>query len=292
MMPKKNHMLIKTKFACIIAGVYKKSGRKMNLKIGISTCPNDTYIFGPLLNRQIAHNFNFQVILDDVEVLNKLAVNGKLDIVKVSYGVVGKVKDRYSILKSGGALGFGCGPVVVSKNISDIKKLKNKKIAVPGVNTSAFKIFEHFFKPLGNDFVEKRFDMVIPAVLDGDVDAGILIHEGRFVYHKYGLDKLADLGELWEEAYNSPIPLGCILIRNELKGIAHEICELIRNSIRFSQDNSALVEPFIQRYAQELDDEIIKNHIKLFVNEFSSDISEHIDAICKFLVCEKQIFVG
>lgn len=264
----------------------------MNLKLGISTCPNDTYIFGPLLNNQVIHKYNFQVILDDVEVLNKLAIKEKLDIVKVSYGVIDKVKDKYSILKSGGALGFGCGPVVVSKELKEINKLKNKKVAIPGLNTSAFKIFRHFFQHLGSEFVEKRFDQIIPAVLGYEVDAGILIHEGRFIFEKYGLNKLADLGELWEKAYNAPIPLGCILIKNELKGVAHEICELIRKSIKFSGNNFPSVEPFIKRYAQELDDEIIKNHIKLFVNEFSYDISEHTDTISKFLNCEKRIFVG
>ena len=264
----------------------------MNLKLGISTCPNDTYIFGPLLNSQIVHHHNFQVVLDDVEVLNKLAIKGKLDIVKVSYGVIDNVKDKYSILKSGGAFGFGCGPVVVSKKITNISYLKNKKIAIPGVNTSAFKIFGHFFGHLKNDFQEKRFDQIISSILKDEVDAGILIHEGRFIFQNFGLHKLADLGELWEESYKAPIPLGCIIIKKELKEFAGEMCKLIRKSIEFSEAHFSAVEPFVKRYAQELDDEIIKNHIKLFVNKFSYDVSEYTDNISKFLNCEKETFVG
>ncbi|UOD34414.1 1,4-dihydroxy-6-naphthoate synthase [Deferribacteraceae bacterium V6Fe1] len=264
----------------------------MILRLGISTCPNDTFIFGPIINRFIEHRYDIKVVLDDVEVLNNLAIKNKLDIIKVSYGVVDKVKENYMVLTAGGALGFGCGPILVSKKIRYQDNLKKAKIGIPGFNTSAFKIYRHFFSDFENDFIEMRFDKIMPAVVNGEIDAGLVIHEGRFVYKDYGLTKIVDLGDLWESKYNLPIPLGCILINKNMVNIAGDFCNLIRNSINFSSENYMKIYPFIKKYAQELNNEIIKKHIELFVNDFSLDVGKYIDELAKFVDADKSIFVG
>jgi 1,4-dihydroxy-6-naphthoate synthase len=263
----------------------------MRLSLGISTCPNDTFIFGAIILNKINHKYDLDVVLDDVEVLNRLALENKLDVVKVSYGVVEKVKENYKILKAGGALGFGCGPIIVSRNFSEVSELNGLKIAIPGANTTAFKIYKHFFSYLQNEFVEMRFDKIMPAIRDGIVDAGVVIHEGRFIYERFGLKKVIDLGDIWEKRYNAPIPLGCILIRNELIKYASFITETIRESIDYSQNHYEDIFPFIKSYAQELDDEVINKHIKLFVNEYSYDVSSYIDVLSKFVNADKNIFV-
>ena len=150
----------------------------MKIDIAVSTCPNDTFIFGAMLNGLVKSEHKFQPYLDDVQVLNRMALKNSADIIKVSYGVVPDILDNYKVLKSGGALGFGCGPLLVSKEDRPVKELK--RIAIPGVNTSAFRFFKMFF---GEDFhfIQLRFDMIMPAVLSGEVDAGVVIHEGRFV---------------------------------------------------------------------------------------------------------------
>jgi 1,4-dihydroxy-6-naphthoate synthase len=263
----------------------------MRLSLGISTCPNDTFIFGGMILNKINHSYNLDVVLDDVEVLNNYAIENKLDVAKVSYGVVEKVKKNYKILKAGGALGFGCGPILVSKSFSDVSQLKALKIGIPGANTTAFKIYKHFFSYLQNEFIEMRFDKIMPAIRDGIIDAGVVIHEGRFIYDKFGLKKVIDLGDIWEKEYKLPIPLGCILIRNEFIRYAADITEIIRQSIDYSQNHYEDIFPFIKSYAQELDDEIINKHIKLFVNEYSYDVSSYIDVLSKFVNADKNIFV-
>lgn len=264
----------------------------MILRLGISTCPNDTFIFGPIIKNFVNHQYNIKVVMDDVEVLNNLAIKNKLDIIKVSYGVVNKIKENYMVLKAGGALGFGCGPILVSKYIKSIEDLRGVKIGVPGFNTSAFKIYKHFFSDFENDFVEMRFDKIMPAVVNSEIDVGLVIHEGRFVYKDYGLNKIADLGDLWESRYKLPIPLGCILINKNIVNIASNFCNLIRDSIKFSSENYSIIYPFIKKYAQELNDETIKKHIELFVNDFSLDVGMYIEDLAKFIGVDKSIFVG
>jgi len=263
----------------------------MELRLGISTCPNDTFIFMPIIHKFVdPFPFTFRVILDDVEKLNGLAVKGLLDVVKVSYGVVPKVKDKYNILKAGGALGYGCGPVVVSSDVCTVDELKGGKIAIPGENTTAFMIFKYFF---GEDFtfIPMRFDQIMPAIKEGKADAGILIHEGRFVFKDHGLYLLADLGELWEEKQNAPIPLGAILLTAKLKKEADLINNLIRSSINFSRNNFEIIKPFIHQYAEQLNNDVIKKHIELFVNEYSLDVTPVAAKIAPFVDADERLFV-
>lgn len=263
----------------------------MDIKMGISTCPNDTFIFMPMIKGMIdTKPFKFRAVLDDVETLNNMAIAAKLDLLKVSYGVIPDVKDKYYILKSGGALGFGCGPVLVSKKFSSTNQLKNARIAIPGKHTTAFRIFKHFF---GSefDFVELRFDKIIDAIENGRVDAGILIHEGRFVYENAGLNLLEDLGNLWEQKYSAPIPLGAILVSDNLIDYATELNNLIRQSITFSRENYNKVKPHIEKYAQHLDEDVLVKHIDFFVNEYSYDVTQYIDEIAAFIDADSSIFV-
>ncbi len=263
----------------------------MDIKLGISTCPNDTFIFMPMIKGMIdTDSFKFKTVLDDVETLNNMAISGKLDLLKVSYGVIPEVKDKYHILKSGGALGFGCGPVLVSKKFNAIEDLKNGRIAIPGKHTTAFRIFKYFF---GSefDFVELKFDKIISAIDNDDVDAGILIHEGRFVYKNVGFNLLEDLGNLWEQKHKAPIPLGAILVSNDLIEYAAEFNNLIRQSISFSRENYSKVKPYIEKYAQHLDEDILTKHIDFFVNEYSYDITPYVDEIAAFVDAENDIFV-
>ncbi|PLX69767.1 MAG: hypothetical protein C0603_02205 [Denitrovibrio sp.] len=260
----------------------------MKIDIAISTCPNDTYIFGAILNKLITVEHVFTPYLDDVQVLNRLAINNKADIIKVSYGVVPDILDNYKVLKAGSALGFGCGPLVVSKNNKPIKSLK--RIAIPGVNTSAFRFFKMFFGDKFH-FVQLRFDMIMPAILSGEVDAGVVIHEGRFVFKELGLHKLCDLGAMYEEKFNSPIPLGAIVISNSILDQAEKINFRIRKSIEFADTNYKEVLPFIKEHAMEMEEDVIRKHIDLYVNEFTYDLTPAIPALCKFLDCDETIFV-
>ncbi|ADD68172.1 protein of unknown function DUF191 [Denitrovibrio acetiphilus DSM 12809] len=260
----------------------------MKIDIAISTCPNDTYIFGAMLTEQIKSEHKFVPFMDDVQVLNRMAIKNSSDILKVSYGVVPQILDNYKILRTGGALGFGCGPLVISKENRDISSLK--RIAIPGVNTSAFRFFKMFF---GEDFhfIQLRFDKIMPAVISGEVDAGVVIHEGRFVYQQMGLSKLCDLGEMYEDKFKSPIPLGCIVISKSILSEAEKITYTIRKSIEFAENNYDLVLPFIRENAMELDDDVIRQHVELYVNQYSVDVSPAIPALCKFLDTDESVFV-
>lgn len=256
----------------------------MQLTLGISSCPNDTFIFAPMVQQMVGGGeFTFRMLLDDVELLNRLALESALDMVKVSWGVVPKVLEEYGVLPAGGALGFGCGPLLVSAAFSSVDALHGKKIAIPGENTTAFRIFRTIFPDLTDQYIPLRFDRIMPAIAAGEVDAGLVIHEGRFVYQSMGMQKLCDLGEEWERRYHAPIPLGAILLRRSLKHHAPALTELIRSSIRYSADNTDSIMPFITRYAQELSPEVIRSHIGLYVNEYSIDPTPAYESLKQFV---------
>lgn len=260
------------------------------INIGISPCPNDVFIFGPIIRKCIALSFQFKFELMDVEQLNRNAIDGCFDMVKVSFGVLPKIVNKYIVLTCGGALGHGNGPLVVTKNFSSVGELRGRKIAFPGENTTAFLLFKHFF---GEDyqFVEMRFDKIFSAIMENNVDAGIIIHEGRFVYEKIGLKKLVDLGEEWEEKYFLPIPLGAIVLHEKYSYLAEDMKALIRKSIRYSNDHFEESKEFCKQYAQELDDKVLENHIRYFVNEYSDDMSQFKEKLSNFLGISNEVFV-
>jgi len=256
--------------------------RKLNF--AISPCPNDTYIFGGLFLKKVSFPFEVDFILQDVERLNKLCMQGQYDVIKVSCAIYSQVKDRYVLLRCGGAMGRGCGPVVVSKKGFSISEIQGKSIGIPGKNTTAFYIFKKAVPDFRGKIVELRYDKIIPAILEGDIDVGILIHEARFTYGEYGLELILDLGKWWEDTTSYPIPLGCILAKKELgEEIVRQIEDGIKRSIEYAEKNLAYIWPFIKQNAQEMDDSVIKRHIETFVNQFSKDIGDKGRGAIEFL---------
>lgn len=255
-----------------------------NINIQISPCPNDTYIFGALALGKIKSNFAYSFEYYDIDQLNSNAIQGGIDLVKVSYGVISDIAHQYDILRCGGALGFGVGPVLVSRHsgeseISVTDKLvynKNffdgKTLAIPGDKTSAYKVFRMLFDYAKCDVKVIRYDKIYDALSSGEADYGILIHESRFTYAEHGFSKVVDLGSLYEKVYNAPIPLGAIAIKKEPSDKAHLVIEDIQNSIKFAQYNQSELDDYIAKYAQEIDKKVRQQHIDLFVNEYSYEI--------------------
>ena len=245
----------------------------MTLNIGISPCPNDTFIFDALYNRVIEEeNITFNFVFEDVEKLNQLALNNSLDIVKISYAHYFNVSDAYCLLKAGGALGHGVGPLLIAKQHFNLNELPSKTIAIPGIHTTANFLFSMSFPDVINT-MPILFSDIEGAVLNEEVDAGVIIHENRFTYEAKGLVKLLDLGQYWETETGLPIPLGGIAIKRSLQPYHASINELIRKSISHAWQHNSHLNPFVAQHAQEMDPEIILQHIRFYVNEFSEDIT-------------------
>lgn len=244
----------------------------MKLSLGISPCPNDTYIFDAMLHGKIdTEGLEITPRLEDVETLNHLAIEGSLDITKVSYGVVFQLINRYMILEAGSALGKGVGPLFVSKNIEDEKEIDPSKISValPGINTTAHLLFSLAYPEIKNKtFVP--FHVIEDMVLTGAVDAGVIIHENRFTYQQKGLKKISDLGDDWEKRTGAPIPLGGILVRRSFDlELSTKINRVINRSLAYANENAHALPSFVTENAQEMSEEVMRNHIGLYVNEFS-----------------------
>jgi 1,4-dihydroxy-6-naphthoate synthase len=255
------------------------------ITIGFSPCPNDTFIFDALINGRIKNNhFNFVPLLVDVEQLNSLALQGKLDVTKISIGAFAQVSSHYRILDSGSALGKGVGPLLVKRKDTVVKELKELKVAIPGKNTTANLLLSVFFPEITAK-TEMVFSEIEDAVLSGKADAGLLIHEGRFTYEKKDLIKLYDLGEVWEERMNLPLPLGCIAASRKLSlKEMREINTLIRHSIEHANNCPADSVPYINKNATEMDSSVIASHIQLYVNEFSLDLGTEGKNAIEFLL--------
>ena len=249
-------------------------------EIGFSPCPNDTFIFDALINHKIDTNgYKFKVHLEDVQTLNEWAIAGKLPFSKISYGVWPLVKNKYSLLNSGGALGKGVGPLLIYKE--DKTKADGKpnaatmRVAIPGINTTAHLLFSLAFPTITNkEFLV--FNEIEEAVLSGAVDAGVIIHENRFTYASKGLSKWMDLGTYFEETYNAPIPLGGIIARNDVDPIdIANIDALIKQSVQYAFKNSYETLPeYIKMHSQEMSEEVMRQHINLYVNDFTIDMGD------------------
>jgi 1,4-dihydroxy-6-naphthoate synthase len=249
-------------------------------EIGFSPCPNDTFIFDALVNHKIdTKGYTFKVHLQDVQTLNEWAIAGKLPFSKISYGVWPLVKNNYSLLNSGGALGKGVGPLLVYKEDNTRPEGKpdasTMRVAIPGVNTTAHLLFSLAFPNVTNkEFLV--FNEIENAVLQGDVDAGVIIHENRFTYADKGLSKWMDLGTYFEETFNAPIPLGGIIARNDID--ANEITivdDLIKQSVKYAFANSYDILPdYIKHHSQEMSEQVMRQHIDLYVNDFTIDMGD------------------
>ncbi len=249
----------------------------LHLSLGYSPCPNDTFIFYALIHGKIPdREVSFREILLDVENLNQKALSGELDITKISFSTLGHIRDTYCLLRSGSALGRGCGPLIVSKYRYSIKELRSKTIAIPGKMTTAFLLLQLYDPEFRNsDIREIPFDRIMPEVAKGSVDVGLIIHEGRFTYPSYGLIEIMDLGRWWEEETGLPIPLGGIVAKRSLqKEIIKKVEDLIKQSIMYAFTYPDEPMDYIKTHAQEMSDEVIRKHIELYVNDFSVDLGD------------------
>jgi len=245
----------------------------MKLTLGFSPCPNDTFIFDALVHHKIdTEGLEFEVIFADVEQLNKWAFQGKLYITKLSYNAFTHCVNNYALLDSGSALGNNCGPLLIKKPNTILTK--ESKLAIPGKYTTANMLL-NIALPNHQNKVEMLFSEIENKVLEGRVDAGLIIHENRFTYQDKGLIKVKDLGKFWEEETGLPIPLGGIVINRNLPfEIQKKFERVLRKSVEYAFENRESSSEFVIVHAQEMETEVIDAHINLYVNEFSISLGE------------------
>jgi 1,4-dihydroxy-6-naphthoate synthase len=259
------------------------------LTLGYSPCPNDTFIFYPLVHGVVGDpQFSFRERLEDVETLNRLALACELEITKISFHMLGFIRQEYCLLRSGGALGRGCGPLVVSGRFTEMGQLKGKRIAVPGRYTTA-SLLLRLFDPELDDIVFLPFHEIMVAVASGQVDAGVIIHESRFTFPEYGLTKLLDLGEWWEKESGHPIPLGGIVAKRSLgKETVAAIDRMLRASVEYGLAHPAEASAYIRAHSQEMSEEVCAAHIRLYVNSFSLDLGSEGEAAVTALLSRAE----
>ncbi len=243
------------------------------LTLGYSPCPNDTFIFYALTHGRIpVPGFTVKERLEDVETLNRLALEGRLDLTKVSYHAFGHLRDHYALLRSGGALGRGCGPLVIAPQATDMTQLRGRRIAVPGRLTTANLLLQLYGAGY-DDLLVLPFDRIMPALRHGEAEAGVIIHESRFTYRDAGFHEVLDLGAWWEKETGLPIPLGGILARRDLgRETIAAADRALRASLAYAWQHPGETRAYIKQHAQELDDQVIDAHIGLYVNDFSLDL--------------------
>jgi len=246
----------------------------LKLSLGFSPCPNDTFIFDALVNKKIdTMGFEFEVVLEDVETLNQWALQGKLDITKLSFPAFFQSSNEYVLLNSGSALGKGVGPLLISKSadINQGSKIEDLTIALPGSHTTANLLFS-FAYPNATNKEFMVFSSIEDAVLRGKTDLGVIIHENRFTYQQKGLFKVRDLGEYWEEKMNAPIPLGGIASKKESRAAAGTIDSLIRQSLEHAFSNYPFITDYVKQHSQVMSEDVMRQHIDLYVNNYSLDL--------------------
>ncbi|MHC4223362.1 MAG: 1,4-dihydroxy-6-naphthoate synthase [Planctomycetota bacterium] len=231
------------------------------MTLAISPCPNDTFAFHALRNE-------YRLVFDDVDGLNRRAERGEFDLTKISVAAYGRLREEYALLRAGGAAGYGVGPIVVAP----IERGVGGRVAIPGERTTAALLL----RLLGEfETVAMRFDRIADAVLAGEADCGVLIHEGRFTFERKGLTQLCDLGTLWETRMGLPLPLGAIAIRRTLgPELARRVDDAIRRSIAHAMAHPDESADFVRVHAQEMDPEVVRRHIELYVNEYTLQLEE------------------
>ncbi|BCL21246.1 1,4-dihydroxy-6-naphthoate synthase [Streptomyces tuirus] len=249
----------------------------VELQIAYSPCPNDTFVFDALAHDRVPGAPALDVTFADIDITNGMAERGECDVLKVSYAVLPYVLDDYALLPCGGALGRGCGPLVLTRE-ADVN-LTGRTVAVPSERSTAYLLFRLWAADtleggIG-EIVVMPFHEIMPAVRDGKVDAGLVIHEARFTYRNYGLHKLADMGEHWENTTGLPIPLGAIIAKRSLgEQKLRLLADSIRTSVRAAWDDPEASRPYVMEHAQEMDPAVADQHIGLYVNEFTADLGE------------------
>jgi len=243
------------------------------IEIAFSSCPNDTFIFHAMLHGLVdTEGLEFVPYISDVEDLNIKAQKGTFPISKLSFHAYLRLREKYTLLDSGSALGYGCGPLVIAKK-RDID-LASARIAIPGEYTTAAMLLR-LWKPGVSNLTATRFDNILEGVAGGEYDAGVIIHEGRFVYPDYDLVEIVDLGQWWENTTDMPIPLGCIALRSDLDDeYRGKINRVLRASVEYALEHREASSDYVRSHAREMDKDVINEHIKLYVNNFSIDLGE------------------
>jgi len=243
------------------------------LSLGFSPCPNDTFIFNALVNSGVEiPGFRVNAQLHDVETLNRMAFEGVLDVTKLSFFAWLMVQKHYDLLASGGALGFGCGPVVIASKLLTVDDMADCRIVLPGQWTTAHLLFR-LWAPRARQRLFASYDQIFDILDDGRADCGVIIHESRFTFQQKGFAAVADLGAWWEEQTGLPIPLGCIAVHKRLgRDVASAVEDAIRKSIALARQDPAAAWPYIRTHAQEMTAEVLDAHIHTFVNEFCLDL--------------------
>ena len=248
----------------------------MKFSLGFSPCPNDTFIFDALVNKKIdTEGLDFEVHLEDVQTLNNFALENRFDFSKISYGVMPLLLETHTLLNSGGAMGNGVGPLLICKdpNITP-DEVNHLRIAIPGKNTTAYLLFSYVY-PNAKNISFYVFNEIEAAVLSGEVDAGVIIHENRFTYAQKGLYKITDLGAEWETKTKSPIALGGIVASNRIpKPVMQQVDQLIAKSVAYAFNNYPSISEYVSCHAQEMSEAVMRQHIDLYVNDFSTDMGE------------------
>lgn len=274
----------------------------MKLTLGFSPCPNDTFIFDALVNKKIdTGGLAFDVVLEDVQTLNQWALEGKLDISKISYGVLPLVLDKYKLLRSGGALGKGVGPLLISNKQLNKSVVDNAMIAIPGENTTAHFLFSLAY-PQASHKVFMRFDEIENFVLNppvsfaesGTETLGVIIHENRFTYQDKGLHKITDLGDYWEQTTGNPIPLGGIVMKQDAGYDLHQkVNALIKESVEYAFKHYPEITPYVKQHSQEMSEVVMRQHIDLYVNDYSIDLGDKgMAAVLKLMEVYEQVNPG
>ena len=246
----------------------------MKIKLGISTCPNDTFAFHAILNRKIdLRGLEIETTLLDVQQLNKDLKLKTFDFSKASSYAALENSDSYQLLRSGSAMGFGVGPLLLANKTSSVPN-STSKVLCPGKNTTAFLLFKNFY-PEAKNIEEVVFSEIMPALKKEEADFGIVIHEGRFTYQEEGLILVSDLGKLWEDKTKLPLPLGVILARSTLSDkIKEDFNIILKKSVQYAYQNKEETFLTMQKYAQELEPEVIWKHVELYVNELTIDMGD------------------
>lgn len=263
------------------------------LTLGFSPCPNDTFIFDAMIHGKVdTEGIEFEVVMEDVEALNRRAFAGDIAITKLSYHAFAHLTDRYVLLDAGSALGNNCGPLLVAAQPLNDEQINTGPIAIPGKMTTANFLLSLAY-PSARNKIETLFSDIEDAVLRGDAVAGLIIHENRFTYQQKGLVKLLDLGEYWETTTGLPIPLGGIVVHRGLpQETQRRINRIMRRSVEYAFENPQDVMPFVRNYAQAMDDAVMRAHIELYVTRFTADLGREgrnaVEAMFK-LAKEKNI---
>jgi 1,4-dihydroxy-6-naphthoate synthase len=242
------------------------------LTFGYSPCPNDTFAFHALAHGLVDAPFRVRPVLLDIEELNRRAHEGEFDLTKLSVGAFAGIGDGYRLLRSGAALGRGVGPIVVTRTPATLAEAVRGRVAIPGRDTTAYRLLR-LAAPIIGDVVEMRYDRILDAVSQGDVAAGLIIHESRFTYAQHGLVEAADLGDWWERETGLPVPLAGICARADLDASLVAAAELaVRDSVQYAFDHPDASRDYVRAHAQEMSDAVCAAHIALYVNEHSLDI--------------------